>query len=159
VASLSHRTVVYKALLRGSQLGAFYNDLQSRAFRTPFAVFHNRFSTNTHPSWPRTQPFRLLAHNGEINTIDGNRRWMEARANKGDGLRIGLREGSARRLLALDESDSASLDEALRLLMAAGHETSEALAMLMPPAWEHDARIEGPTRAFFEGASTLMEPW
>jgi glutamate synthase (ferredoxin) len=158
-ASLSHRTIVYKALLRGSQLRAFYSDLRSREFRTPFAVFHNRFSTNTHPAWARAQPFRLLAHNGEINTIDGNRRWMEARANQGAGRALGLSEGASRPLLPEPESDSGSLDEALRLLIAAGHTSFEALSVLVPPAWENDARMgEGP-RSFYEGASDLMEPW
>jgi glutamate synthase domain-containing protein 2/glutamate synthase domain-containing protein 1/glutamate synthase domain-containing protein 3 len=158
-ASLSHRTIVYKALLRGSQLRAFYSDLRSREFRTPFAVFHNRFSTNTHPAWTRAQPFRQLAHNGEINTIDGNRRWMEARANQGAGRELGLSGPASHPLLPPDESDSGSLDEALRLLTAAGHSCVEALSMLIPPAWENDPRVAEGSRSFYESASDMMEPW
>ncbi|MBX7187401.1 MAG: glutamate synthase large subunit [Vicinamibacteria bacterium] len=159
LASLSHRTIVYKALLRASQLREFYDDLRNPAFATPFAVFHNRFSTNTHPSWPRTQPFRQLAHNGEINTIDGNRRWMEARGIQGAGRALGLSPSAASPLLAPDESDSASLDEALRLLMTAGRPTFEALRILVPPAWENDASMSLATRAFYDLASRAMEPW
>jgi len=159
VASLSHRTVVYKALLRGSQLREFYDDLRNEAFITPFAVFHNRFCTNTHPSWPRTQPFRQLAHNGEINTIEGNRRWMEARGIEGAGTALGLSPTAAQPMLAKSESDSASLDEGLRFLMAAGYPILEAVRVLIPPAWENDPAMSGGVRAFYEGASEGMEPW
>ena len=159
VASLSHRTIVYKALLRAPQLREFYDDLKNPAFLTPFAVFHNRFSTNTHPSWPRTQPFRQLAHNGEINAIDGNRRWMEARGIQGAGTALGLSPAAASPLLAPHESDSASLDEALRLLIAAGRPLVEALRILIPPAWENDERIPGEVRAFHDRAARTMEPW
>jgi glutamate synthase (ferredoxin) len=158
-ASLSHRTIVYKALLRGSQLCAFYSDLRSREFRTPFAVFHNRFSTNTHPAWERAQPFRQLAHNGEINTIGGNRKWMEARANQGAGRALGLSDAASHPLLPERDSDSGSLDEAFRLLTAAGHSSLEAMSMLVPPAWENDTRMAPGPRAFYEGASEMMEPW
>ncbi len=119
VVSLSHRTIVYKALLRAPQLREFYADLKNPAFLTSFAVLHNRYSTNTEPSWPRTQPFRQLAHNGEINTIDGNRRWMEARARQGAGRALGLIPVASSPLLPAHESDSAILDEAFRLLTAA----------------------------------------
>ncbi len=159
IASLSHRTIVYKALLRAPQLREFYADLRNPGFVTPFAVFHNRFSTNTHPSWPRTQPFRQLAHNGEINTIDGNRRWMEARGIQGAGRALGLSPAAATPLLAQSESDSASLDEALRLLIAAGHPLPEAVRILIPPAWENDEGMTAEVRAFHERASRMMEPW
>lgn len=159
IASLSHRTIVYKALLRASQLREFYDDLKHPGFLTPFAVFHNRFGTNTHPSWPRTQPFRQLAHNGEINTIDGNRRWMEARGREGAGQALGLSPAAASPLLAPGESDSASLDEALRLLMEAGCPMIEAVRVLIPPAWENDERMPAPVRAFHHRASRMMEPW
>ncbi|MEO8359631.1 MAG: glutamate synthase large subunit [Vicinamibacteria bacterium] len=159
IASMSHRSVVYKALLRGPQLREFYTDLRHPEYRTPFAVFHNRYSTNTQPSWARTQPFRQVAHNGEINTIDGNRRWMEARGMQSAGQALGLSAAAARPLLAENESDSGSLDEAFRLLLEAGHSPFEALGMLMPPAWENDGRLPLKTRAFYEGASRMMEPW
>ena len=156
----SHRTIVYKALLRGSQLRDFYADLRSREYRTPFAVFHNRFSTNTHPSWSRAQPFRQIAHNGEINTIDGNRRWMEARGLAGAGRGLGLSEAASRPMLPKNASDSASLDEAFSLLTAAGHSSIEALSMLVPPAWENDREsVRGQPGDFHEAASTMIEPW
>lgn len=159
VASMSHRTVVYKALVRGAELGAFFLDLQDRRFLASFAVFHNRFSTNTLPSWARTQPFRVLAHNGEINTIDGNRRRMEARARSGAAKSLGLREAAAQPLLDGDQSDSASLDEAARLLLASGRSLPEALALLMPPAWENDASLIPELRSWYAAASEAMEPW
>jgi glutamate synthase (ferredoxin) len=159
IASLSCRTIVYKALLRGPQLREFYADLRNPAFLTPFAVFHNRFSTNTQPSWPRTQPFRLLAHNGEINTIDGNRRWMEARGREGAGRAVGLSAVASSPLLPSHDSDSASLDEAFRLLTAAGRPALEALSILIPPAWENDESLPSEVRSFHERASAMMEPW
>ena len=159
VASMSHRTIVYKALLRAPQLREFYADLKNPRYATAFAVFHNRYCTNTHPSWSRTQPFRQLAHNGEINTIDGNRRWMEARGREGVGPSLGLSETASRPLLPPFESDSASLDEAFRLLTAAGHSAFEALSILIPPAYENDRSLDEGVRAFHEKASLMMEPW
>jgi glutamate synthase domain-containing protein 2/glutamate synthase domain-containing protein 1/glutamate synthase domain-containing protein 3 len=143
VASLSHRTLVYKALVRGLDLAAVFPDLRDPAFATAFAVFHQRFSTNTAPAWAMAQPFHLLAHNGEINTVQGNRLWMRAR-------QVDLRE---------DASDSASLDEALGLLRHGGRGLLHAMAMLMPPAWENDAQPADGVRAFFDYHAALMEPW
>ncbi len=143
VASLSHRTIVYKALVRAVDLAAFYSDLRQPEFETAFALFHQRFSTNTLPSWSMTQPFRLLAHNGEINTINGNRSWMRARGTP----------------LPLGTSDSASLDEALSLLTITGRDPTHAMTMLMPPAWENDGELDEPTRSMMEYQSLLIEPW
>jgi glutamate synthase domain-containing protein 2/glutamate synthase domain-containing protein 1/glutamate synthase domain-containing protein 3 len=157
VASLSHQTLVYKALLRASELEHFYEDLRHPEFRTAFAVFHNRFSTNTHPSWEMTQPFRMLAHNGEINTIDGNRAWMRARAASAAAL--GIPGFGCAPLLAAGTSDSASLDEALRLLVAAGRSTLEAVSMLMPPAWENDPERGAAAREFYDDAARRVEAW
>src|SRR5204862_7499288 len=128
--------------------GRFYLDLQDPRFQTSFAVFHNRFSTNTRPSWALAQPFRQLAHNGEINTIGGNRLWMEARGLAGAGRALGLSVRASLPLLPSGESDSASLDEAFRLLMAGGRSALEAIAMLVPPAFENDPSIGASTRAF-----------
>jgi glutamate synthase domain-containing protein 2/glutamate synthase domain-containing protein 1/glutamate synthase domain-containing protein 3 len=143
IASLSHRTIVYKALVRAVDLADFYPDLRQPEFETAFALFHQRFSTNTLPSWSMTQPFRLLAHNGEINTISGNRSWMRARGQQ----------------LSSGTSDSASLDEALSLLAIAGRGLTHGMTMLMPPAWENDGDLDEQKRSMFEYQSLLVEPW
>jgi glutamate synthase domain-containing protein 2/glutamate synthase domain-containing protein 1/glutamate synthase domain-containing protein 3 len=143
VVSLSHGTLVYKALVRAVDLSDFYPDLQDHEFRTAFALFHQRFSTNTAPSWALVQPFRLLAHNGEINTIQGNRAWMKARGCP----------------LSDDVSDSASLDEALALLTRGGRDVLHAMSLLVPPAWEGDDELPADVRAFFDYQACLMEPW
>jgi glutamate synthase (ferredoxin) len=159
LASLSHRTLVYKALVRGADLGDFYPDLRNPEFRTALALFHQRFSTNTLPSWSLTQPFRLLAHNGEINTITGNRSWMRARERGLASSSLGLGPGGLGPPLPEGESDSASLDEALALLTQAGRDPVHALTLLMPPAFEGDASVPPQIRAFFEYQAGLMEPW
>ncbi len=153
VASLSFRTVTYKALCAATQLAAFYPDLRDPELAVPFAIFHQRFSTNTAPSWERAQPFRLLCHNGEINTIEGNVAWMEARERA-----RGLEEGLAP---ALDHkgSDSALLDNALELLVRAGKDVTEAVTMLVPPAWQNDPRVDDEERALHRYHSLLVEPW
>jgi glutamate synthase (ferredoxin) len=144
VCSLSFRTVTYKALCAAEQLAAFYPDLQDEWLAVPFAIFHQRFSTNTEPSWERAQPFRLLCHNGEINTIDGNVNWLRAR-----GIRA----------LELGGSDSALLDNALELLVRAGRDVRHATAMLIPEAWQADASRDAAVRDFYRYHATLMEPW
>jgi glutamate synthase (ferredoxin) len=144
VCSLSFRTVTYKALCAAGQLAAFYPDLRDEALAVPFAIFHQRFSTNTEPSWERAQPFRLLCHNGEINTIDGNVNWLSAR-----GLRA-LEPGG---------SDSALLDNALELLVRNGRDIRHASAMLMPEAWEADPAGDPVVRDFYRYHATLTEPW
>ena len=128
VASLSFRTVTYKALCAADQLGAFYPDLRDPALAVPFAVFHQRFSTNTTPSWERAQPFRLLCHNGEINAIQGNVNWMRAREG-GSGCRT---TRCSRRCSTRPGSDSAMLDNALELLVRGGRDVRHAAAMLVP---------------------------
>ena len=144
VCSLSFRTVTYKALCAAGQLAAFYPDLHDEALAVPFAIFHQRFSTNTEPSWERAQPFRLLCHNGEINTIDGNVNWVRARGI--DALEPG-------------GSDSALLDNALELLVRGGRDVRHATAMLLPEAWEADPLRDRAVRDFHRYHSTLMEPW
>ena len=153
VASLSFRTVTYKALCAATQLASFYPDLSDPSLAVSWAIFHQRFSTNTEPSWERAQPFRLLCHNGEINTIDGNVSWMEAR-ELARGVDPGLTP-------ALDRngSDSALLDNALELLVRAGRDVREAAAMLVPPAWQNDPRVDDDIRAMHRYHAMLVEPW
>jgi glutamate synthase domain-containing protein 1 len=156
VASLSHRTIVYKALLRGPQLREFYDDLKNPAFVTPFAVFHNRFSTNTNPSWPRTQPFRLLAHNGDQHhrrqpPVDGGRDW---RVRAPPSASVRLRRPPAR-------ASRERLGEPRRGLpphRGPGARRSSAIRILIPPAWENDRALPRAFRAFNERASAMMEP-
>jgi glutamate synthase domain-containing protein 2/glutamate synthase domain-containing protein 1/glutamate synthase domain-containing protein 3 len=150
VASLSFRTVVYKALCAADQLEAFYDDLRDPAFEVPFGVFHQRFSTNTEPSWERTQPFRLLCHNGEINAIRGNVNWMRARE-----ATIGI----AWPVLDESSSDSGMLDNALELLVCGGRDVRHSLAMLVPPAWQNDPELDADVRDFYRYHSGLVEPW
>ena len=155
VSSLSFRTVTYKALCAAEQLASFYGDLRDPALAVPFGVFHQRFSTNTEPSWERAQPFRLLGHNGEINAIQGNLNWMRAREG-----RLGS-EDDALLAPALDESgsDSAMLDNALELLVHGGRDVRHALAMLIPEAWEGNPELDEEVRDFYRYHSTLVEPW
>jgi glutamate synthase (NADPH/NADH) large chain/glutamate synthase (ferredoxin) len=153
VCSLSCRTVVYKALLTGSELATFYPDLRSPLFETAIAVFHQRYSTNTLPSWPLAQPFQLLAHNGEINTLWGNRNAMRAReATFPKALEGAIWEGG---------SDSASLDNALELLVRSrrGRDPVHALMMLVPEAWEGATDLDPALRGFYEFHAPIMEPW
>ncbi len=149
VASLSFRTVTYKALCAADQLGAFYPDLCDASLEVPFAIFHQRFSTNTSPSWERAQPFRLLCHNGEINAIDGN-----VRAMRGREAQLDL-DG------VLDESgsDSSLLDNALELLVRGGRDVRHAASMLLPRAWQEDAELEPDVAAFHRYHAGLVEPW
>jgi glutamate synthase (ferredoxin) len=152
VTSLSFRTVVYKALCAADQLAAFYADLRRPDFAVPFGIFHQRFSTNTEPSWERAQPFRLLCHNGEINAIRGNANWMRAREGT-----IGLELGAP--LLDERSSDSGMLDNALELLVRGGRPPEHALTMLVPPAWQEDAELDLDVRAFHRFHAGLLEPW
>jgi glutamate synthase (ferredoxin) len=159
VCSLSCRTVVYKALLVGTELPGFYADLQSPLFETGIAVFHQRYSTNTLPSWPLAQPFRLLAHNGEINTLWGNRNAMRARE---PALAAPVWERDVEQLKPViwaDGSDSTSLDNALELLVRSGRDPVHALMMLLPEAWERIPDMNPALRSFYEYHAGLMEPW
>ena len=159
VVSLSHQSLVYKALLRAEDLSEFFTDLRRPEFRTSFAVFHQRFSTNTLPSWALVQPFRLLAHNGEVNTLQGNRRWMQARQRALHAPGLAIEPGSHEPLLSDGVSDSANLDEALSLLTLGGRDLVQAMTLLVPPAWEGNDEIGPDVRAFFDYQSCLMEPW
>ena len=149
--SLSSRTVVYKGLMAGTRLADFYLDLRDEACESRLAVFHQRYSTNTMPDWRLAQPFRLLAHNGEINTITGNRAWMRAREAE--------LEPELRGVVWPEGSDSASLDNALELLVERGWEVSEALMSLVPDAWEGRGDLASAVRDFYRYQSIRFEPW
>ena len=149
--SCSSRTVVYKGLMAGTRLADFYLDLRDPACESRLAVFHQRYSTNTMPDWRLAQPFRMLAHNGEINTVTGNRAWMRAREAE--------LEPELRGVIWPEGSDSASLDNALELLVRRGWETSEALMSLVPDAWEGRGDLAAPVRDFYRYQSTRFEPW
>ena len=154
--SLSSRSVVYKGLLTPEQLAPFYPDLSDPEFASAFVVFHQRYSTNTQPSWSLAQPFRCVAHNGEINTISSNRRWFQARAAR-LSRQLGLPDNS--RLLQPGMSDSASFDNALEALVRNGSSIAESALRLVPPAWEHDEHLDPGLRQFLAGSAPEQEPW
>lgn len=152
VCSLSCRTIVYKALCAGEHLASFYSDLADPLYESALAIFHQRYSTNTLPRWRLAQPLRVLAHNGEINTVWANHAWMRARERD--------LPPEVKPVLAEDGSDSASLDEALELLMRTGRQLDHATAMLIVPAWEEAAhRLTPEMAAFYRYHAPLMEPW
>jgi glutamate synthase domain-containing protein 2/glutamate synthase domain-containing protein 1/glutamate synthase domain-containing protein 3 len=151
VVSLSCRTLVYKGLFAAHQLPAFYPDLRDPDYESGLAVFHQRYSTNTFPTWQLAQPFRLLAHNGEINTLLGNRAWMRAREAS---LPAELRP-----VIWSEGSDSTSLDEALHLLERGGRNVLHALSVLMPAAWEGNTELSAEERAFYRYHAPIVEPW
>ena len=151
IASCSSQTVVYKGLMAGTRLADFYLDLRDEACESKLAVFHQRYSTNTMQDWRLAQPFRMLAHNGEINTITGNRAWMRAREAE--------LEPNLRGAIWPEGSDSASLDNALELLVQRGWEVSEALMSLVPDAWEGRGDLAAAVRDFYRYQSIRFEPW
>ncbi len=159
VASCSFRTVVYKGLVAADALSRFYLDLADERFAVPFAVFHQRFSTNTLPTWERAQPFRMLCHNGEINAIAGNVNRMRARSTLGtDEVGLGPEE-LFRPVIDTYDSDSGQLDTAVELLTRGGRDIRHAVAMLVPEAWEGARDLDPEVRGFFRYHSCLMEPW
>ena len=157
--SLSCRTIVYKGMLTTEQLEPFFPDLSDERFTTELALVHSRFSTNTFPAWPLAHPYRLIAHNGEINTVMGNRNWMRARESQ---LHSELIPGDLERLFPIctpGASDSASFDEVLELLHLGGRSLPHAVLMMIPEAWENHESMDPSRRAFYEFHSHLMEPW
>ncbi len=159
--SLSARTIVYKGMLTTGQLEPFFPDLSDRRFATAIALVHSRFSTNTFPSWPLAHPYRFVAHNGEINTVNGNRNWMRARESQLASGLFGPGENLERMfpVCTPDASDSASFDEVLELLHLGGRSLPHSVLMMIPEAWEHHASMDPDRRAFYQYHSTLMEPW
>ncbi|MCG8456853.1 MAG: hypothetical protein MI919_11280, partial [Holophagales bacterium] len=159
VVSMSHRTMVYKSMAMAEELGDFYPDLRNPAFRSSVALFHQRFSTNTWPTWRLAQPFRMLAHNGEINTIQGNLHWMRTREPQ---LESELWGDELEELFpVLDEraSDSAMLDQMLEMLVLSGRSPLHAMMMLIPEASRKTSEKLPELRAFYEYHSMLLEPW
>jgi glutamate synthase domain-containing protein 2/glutamate synthase domain-containing protein 1/glutamate synthase domain-containing protein 3 len=159
VASCSFRTVLYKGLAPADHLADFYPDLHEERFAAPFAIFHQRFSTNTLPTWERAQPFRTLCHNGEINALWGNENRMRGRAELGaEAVGLGPEE-LFRPVLAADDSDSGKLDSVVELLMRGGRDPRHAMAMVVPEAWENVRDLDPEVRGFYRYHSALMEPW
>jgi glutamate synthase (NADPH/NADH) large chain len=157
--SLSSRTIVYKGMLTTGQLEPFFPDLSDRRYVSELALVHSRFSTNTFPSWPLAHPYRFIAHNGEINTVKGNRNWMRARESMLSSDRI---PGDISRLFPIctpGASDSATFDEVLELIHLGGRSLPHSVLMMIPEAWENSADMDPARRAFYEFHASFMEPW
>lgn len=159
VASLSARTIVYKGMMTAPQVPLFYPDLNDANFDSAVAVVHQRYSTNTFPSWPLAQPFRYMAHNGEINTIRGNRNWMTAREKNLSSPLFGEDVHKLSPILEKGSSDSGNLDNVLELLTLGGREVGHSMMMLMPQAWGKKHAMGPDVRGFFEFHAGIMEPW
>ncbi len=159
ICSLSSRVIVYKGMLTSRQLAPYYPDLQDADYRSHLAMVHSRFSTNTFPSWDRAHPNRYMAHNGEINTLRGNRNWMLARQGMMSSPLFGA---DLEKVFPISEphcSDSGNFDNALELLLHAGRSLPEAVMMMIPEAWQNHPSMPEEKRAFYEYHSALQEPW
>ncbi|NMM28368.1 MAG: glutamate synthase subunit alpha [Glaciimonas sp.] len=159
VASMSARTIVYKGLLLADQVGLYYRDLQDPRCISALALVHQRFSTNTFPEWPLAHPYRLIAHNGEINTVKGNFNWMRAREGVMKSAVLGDDLQKLYPLIYEGQSDTATFDNALELLVMAGYPIAQAMMMMIPEAWENHAQMDDNRRAFYEYHAAMMEPW
>ena len=159
VPSMSARTVVYKGLLLADQVGVYYKDLQDPRCVSALALVHQRFSTNTFPEWPLAHPYRLIAHNGEINTVKGNFNWMRAREGVMKSAVLGDDLKKLFPLIYEGQSDTASFDNALELLLMAGYPIAQAMMMMIPEAWENHTQMDDNRRAFYEYHAAMMEPW
>ena len=159
IASFSTGTVVYKGLLTAEQIPAYYVDLVNPLFKSALALVHSRFSTNTFPSWELAHPYRYLAHNGEINTLRGNRNWMRARSGTLSSDIFGSDLNKLFPLVSETGSDSATIDNALEFLVQGGRSLPHAMMMLIPEAWHKDSQMSPEKRGFYEYHSFLMEPW
>jgi glutamate synthase (NADPH/NADH) large chain len=159
IPSLSTRILVYKGMLTSEQLTGYYKDLSDERLTSAIALVHSRFSTNTFPSWDLAQPFRILAHNGEINTIKGNRKWMKARESLLHSVHLGEDIERLLPIIEPDKSDSASLDNVLEFMYLAGKSLPHAIAILIPESWNTKNPISDNLRAFYEYHSTFLEPW
>ena len=157
IPTLSANVISYKGLVMPEHLPEFYKDLNDERMETAIAVFHQRFSTNTWPQWRLAQPFRYLAHNGEINTVQGNRNWSVARGHKFESPTIPMAD--VRPLVSMSGSDSNSMDNMLEALLAGGIDIFRAMRLLVPPAWQNVTNMDADLRAFYEYNSMHMEPW
>ncbi|MEO8524857.1 MAG: glutamate synthase central domain-containing protein, partial [Caldimonas sp.] len=159
VPSMSCRTVIYKGLLLAHQVGKYYKDLQDPRLVSALALVHQRFSTNTFPEWPLAHPYRMVAHNGEINTVKGNFNWMRAREGVMKSPVLG---DDLKKLYPISfegQSDTATFDNALELLTMSGYSLAHAVMMMIPEAWEQHTEMEPRRRAFYEYHAAMMEPW
>ena len=159
IPSFSHRMIVYKGLLVSSSLEKFYPDLSNPEYETALCVYHQRYSTNTFPTWPLAHPFRMLAHNGEINTVRGNRNWTQARESELNSDFWGSDIDLLKPIIQPGGSDSASLDNVLEILTMSGRSILHSMTMLVPPAWRGDKEITPELAAFYEYHTCLCEPW
>ncbi|WEF32120.1 glutamate synthase-related protein [Pseudoduganella chitinolytica] len=159
VPSMSARTVVYKGLLLADQVGVYYKDLQDVRCVSALALVHQRFSTNTFPEWPLAHPYRLIAHNGEINTVKGNFNWMRAREGVMKSAVLGDDLQKLFPLIYEGQSDTACFDNALELLLMAGYPLAQAMMMMIPEAWENHTTMDDNRKAFYEYHAAMMEPW
>ncbi len=159
IPSFSHRVIVYKGLLVSSSLEKFYPDLSNPDYETSICVYHQRYSTNTFPKWPLAQPFRLMAHNGEINTVRGNRNWMSAREAELKADFWGADIDLLKPIIQPNGSDSASLDNALEVLTMSGRSLMHSMSMLVPPAWLSDKKLPQDVADFYDFHRCLCEPW
>ncbi|MEK7819571.1 MAG: glutamate synthase subunit alpha, partial [Pseudomonadota bacterium] len=157
--SLSTRTVVYKGMMLAPNVGRFYRDLLDPRAESALALVHQRFSTNTFPSWQLAHPYRYLCHNGEINTVRGNINWMQARRHSMRSTILGRDLEKLWPLIGDGASDSATFDNALELLVAGGYSLPHAMMMMIPEAWSDNGLMEPKRRAFYEYHAALMEPW
>ena len=159
IPSLSSRTIVYKGMLLANEVGVYYKDLNDESVVSALALVHQRFSTNTFPAWDLAHPFRMIAHNGEINTVKGNVNWMSARHEAMKSTVIGEDLEKLWPLIVDGQSDSACFDNCLELLVAGGYSLPHAMMMLIPEAWSNNALMDEERRAFYEYHAALMEPW
>ncbi len=159
VPSMSARTIVYKGMLLPSQVGTYYKDLQDPRVVSALALVHQRFSTNTFPTWDLAHPFRMIAHNGEINTVRGNVNWVRARQGAISSPVLGGDLNKLWPLIYPGQSDSASFDNALELLVMGGYSIAHAVMMMIPEAWEGHTLMDASRRAFYEYHAAMMEPW
>ena len=159
VPSMSARTIVYKGLLLADQVDVYYNDLRDPRCVSALAMVHQRFSTNTFPEWPLAHPYRLIAHNGEINTVKGNFNWMRAREGLMHSAVLGEDLQKLYPLIYEGQSDTACFDNALELLVMAGYPIAQAMMMMIPEAWENHTLMDDNRRAFYEYHAAMMEPW
>ncbi len=159
VPSISVRTVVYKGLLLASQVGLYYRDLADTRAASALALVHQRFSTNTFPAWPLAHPYRMIAHNGEINTVKGNFNWLRAREGAMSSAVLGEDLAKLYPIVYEGQSDTATFDNCLELLVMSGYSLAHAMMIMIPEAWEQHADMDDSRRAFYEYHAALMEPW
>ena len=159
VPSASVRTVVYKGLLLADQVGRYYRDLADERTVSAVALVHQRFSTNTFPAWPLAHPYRMIAHNGEINTVKGNFNWLRAREGKMQSAVLGEDLAKLYPIVYEGQSDTATFDNCLELLVMSGYSLAHAMMMMIPEAWEQHTHMDASRRAFYEYHAAMMEPW